>query len=253
MYCPAAGSCNATGAYEPRYGARSAGMILTLAGGSWSAQTAPLPPGFPGAASTANTASTPQATAAPLSGATQDTTSSTSSSLAGVGCGVDGFCATAGEVGSGGGLLETGGFSRWPAGGRRPPPVTGPTGRRDVGHAINGSNFGTDSVASFGGKAVPTTVLSATQLVATAPAASAAGAVNVTVTTGGTQSCSAPDNEYFTKVPRAAPAVLLLSRRRPPSADDVRWAHAEAGSSQDGVQAVNVGAPATDGLGGHRR
>jgi hypothetical protein len=191
VYCPAAGSCTATGAYEPGgTGSNPAGMILTLAGGSWSAQTAPLPANF---------------TAGPNSAAAHDlgphaapaleaAPSSTPASLAGVGCGVDGFCASSGEVGSGGGLLETGGFSGVPAVSGLSPAEGPLAGGTTV--TITGSNFGSDSVASFGGKAASTTVVSATELVATAPAASAAGVVNVTVSTGGTQTRAATANEF---------------------------------------------------------
>lgn len=189
VYCPAAGSCSATGVYQPSPGT-PAGMILTLTAGTWSAQTAPLPATFSAGVNEA-AANNFTPTAAP---AVQATTSTTPASLAGVGCGVDGFCVSGGEVGSGGGLLETGGFSGVPAVSGLSPAEGPLAGGTTV--TITGANFGSDSVASFGGTVASTTVVSATELVATTPAASAARVVNVTVSTGGVQTRATTGNEF---------------------------------------------------------
>src|SRR5205807_4325342 len=77
---------------------------------------------------------------------------------------------------------------------------------------ITGSNFSGAAGVSFGGVAASSfTVNSATQITAVAPAASAAGSVDVTVTTAnGTSATSAADQ--FTYVsPPAAPAGLTAS------------------------------------------
>jgi hypothetical protein len=173
VYCPALGACVATGYYFTNWAAnQESGMIETESGSSWTSATAPLPSGPTGAAQANVRAQAQSATVSP--GA---------ASLAGVACGVDGFCAAAGQDGAGSGLLETGAWSGLPTVGGVSPTQGPVAGGTTV--AVSGTNFGPDSVVSFGGTPVPTTVISATQLSAVAPASPVAGLVDVTVRTGG--------------------------------------------------------------------
>lgn len=188
VYCPAGGTCVATGTYQPGgSGSANAGMILSLSGGTWTAQTAPLPQSEQSGAVVAEGQQRASAMAS--------VAVASASSLSGVGCGTDGFCASGGQVGNGGGLIESGSFSNLPTVSGVSPsegPVAGGTSV-----TIQGANFGSDSSVSFGGTAVPTTVVSATELEATAPAATVAGPVNVTVTTGGVKSRASSENAFY--------------------------------------------------------
>jgi hypothetical protein len=163
--------------------------------------------------------------------------------LAGVACGVDGFCASAGQEGTGTGLLETGAWSGLPTVSAVSPdqgPVAGGTAV-----TISGTNFGPDSVASFGGIPVPTTVLGPTQLSAVAPSAKV-GLVDVTVSTGGFVS-RANDMDRFAYVGaqnRVAGYSRQASGSSAESAGVTFWVpSASCGTMpKGGLQSVDVGA-----------
>jgi hypothetical protein len=184
MYCAAVGACVATGFYWTNFdqpGGES-GLILTESNGAWTAASAPLPSGPSG--------SLPTVTGARTAGLA---VSFASASLAGVACSVDGFCAAAGAEGHNG-LVEAGTFSGLPSVTALSPTQGSVAGGTTV--TVSGTNFGADSIADFGGIAVPTTVVSPTELQATAPPLSAAQPVDVTVTTGGFRSRAHVGDRY---------------------------------------------------------
>ncbi len=194
VYCPAVGACVATGAsWDP--GGNEGGMILTQSDGTWSAEDAPLPQ---------PTGSSREHLVGDRVRNTADD-SSVSSTLAGVACGADGFCAAAGSVGSGG-LVETATLRGLPSVTGVSPaqgPVAGGTTVE-----VSGTNFGSDSVVSFGGQAAATTVVSSTELEATAPAAAVAESVDITVATGGLASRAIPVDDYFYDTDGVAPRIV---------------------------------------------
>jgi hypothetical protein len=176
VFCPAVGACTATGYYFTNYEqGDESGMILTQSDGSWSAATAPLPN---------NPGDSVRRSQLDIQARTADNTPSTSS-LAGVACATDGFCAAAGST-DGDGLVETATFAGLPSVTGVSPPL-GPVAGGTVVD-VSGTNFGSDSVVYFGGEAAPTTVVSSTELEATAPASAMGQPVDVTVSTGGLQS-----------------------------------------------------------------
>lgn len=236
VYCPALGACVATGYYFTNWSAgEESGMIETESAGSWTAASAPLPSG---PTSTAQVAESPKVQGA------QATSVSISSSLAGVACGVDGFCASAGQLGAGNGLLETGAWSGLPTVTGVSPAQSPIAGGQTV--TVSGSNFGADSVVSFGGTPASTSVISTTQLSAIAPASPVARVVDVTVSTGGIGS-RANDSDRFTYVGvqnRVAGFSRPNATSSPQSADVaflVPWASC-AGIPKGSTQSVDEGA-----------
>jgi hypothetical protein len=182
VYCPADGACIATGYYWTNYTAGDeSGMILTQqSDGTWTAEPGPLPPD-----QTNSTLLAAGHTQRKARNATNGGTSTSVSTLAGVSCGFDAFCAAGGSEANAG-LLETGTFGDLPSVTGVSPPSGPATGGTSV--TIDGTNFGSDSVVSFGGSAVNTTFVSATRLEAVAPASFVSGAVDISVTTDGLRS-----------------------------------------------------------------
>ncbi len=199
MFCPAVGECYATGYGDDEIGSPTeSGIIWTYSNGSWSAADAPLPPGTqePTVPSQAAQLSPQGATAhGNSSGTTSDATAPPDgSSLAGVSCATDGFCAAAGTEQSSG-LLESATVSSLPM-------VTGisPTSGPVAGSTqvtVTGSSFDATSVVSFGGVAAPTTFVSSSELEAQSPATPTAAPVDVTVTTDGLGSRANPDDLFY--------------------------------------------------------
>lgn len=203
MFCPAVGACVATGNAWALGAGDQNGMILTQANGTWSAADAPLPGPIDAASTGDSGVDAPAAVAA---------ASTAGSSLAGVACGSDGFCAAAGGENGSVGLVETSTSTSLPS-------VTGVapgSGPLAGGTAvtITGSNFTTDSVASFGGVPVSTTYVSSSELQATAPAMASADAeqVDVTVTSDSVSSRANPQDVFgYTGVPPAPESLKATS------------------------------------------
>ncbi len=176
--CPADGACIATGWYFiNELAGDMSGMILTESDGTWTAVPGPLPPDQTNSSMIG--ADVIHGSAASASDATS---SGSSSSLAGVSCAIDGFCAAGGNDNSNG-LLETGGITNLPSV-TGVAPDTGPA-QGGTSVTVTGTNFVPGSVVEFDGVAAPTTFASADQLIATSPPAPAPTPVDVTVTTGG--------------------------------------------------------------------
>ena len=202
VFCPADGACIATGSYWADDAPDDVlGMILTQSGATWTAQSAPLPSDESDSAHAMN-ANVQTAKSGLL---TSDAASSSTVSLAGVGCGIGGFCAAAGTDDVDG-LLETASVSNLPSV-TDVSPTTGPaTGGTNV--TVAGTNFTPASTVSFGGTyATTTTYVSGNELQATAPVSSKGGTVDVTVTAGGLTS-RASSSDLFS-YPSCDPAVFL--------------------------------------------
>ena len=194
MYCPAVGSCVATGFYWTDWplGGEN-GLILTESSGSWIAASAPLPSG------PSNSPKDEARLGSDSAG------SSGSVSLAGVACGSGGFCAATGSDGVDG-LIETTTFSGLPSV-DSVSPASGPVAGGSL-VTINGSNFGADSLAYFGGVTATTTFVNSTELEATAPASAVAEPVDITVGTGGLETRAKPADEYSYYTSGTAPTIV---------------------------------------------
>jgi hypothetical protein len=177
VFCPADGVCIATGYYFTNLDAGDeSGMILTQSNGIWTAATGPLPPD--------QTNSAQRATSNTRRQISNAASSSSTASLAGVSCAVDGFCAAGGSE-ERSALLETAKFADLPSV-TSVSPSSGPAaGGTDV--TITGSNFAQSSLVHFGSSLATATYVSATELKAVAPPASAS-TVDVSVATGGLRS-----------------------------------------------------------------
>ncbi len=174
--CPAAGSCIATGDYFINELADEySGMILTQANGAWTAVPGPLPPDLMASVRISSPRQSAILTASGAAG------SASGSSLAGVSCADDGFCAAGGNDGANG-LLETGGISGLPA----VSGVTPDSGPAQGGTSVmvSGANFDLRSVVEFDGVAAATTFVNPGRLMAISPSAPSPKPVDVTVTTG---------------------------------------------------------------------
>ena len=170
VYCPADGSCLATGNYFTDWPAGDeSGLILTQSDGTWTAQSAPLPSPESASAMDVNA----NVAMAKSDSLTSDAASSSTVSLAGVGCGTDAFCAAAGTASSDG-LLESTSISNIPSVTGVSPTTSSATGGTNV--TVTGTNFTPASTVSFGGTpATSTTYVSANELQATAPPSSKGG------------------------------------------------------------------------------
>ena len=170
VYCPASGSCLATGEYFIDFDIDQSGMILTQSGGAWSVMPAPIPDTFMGGLLNAGSKRR----------ADSESTASISS-VTGVSCSTDGLCAAGGNIDSSA-LLETGQASV--------PEVTGvvpPTGPLAGGTTatITGTGFTSTTTVKFGRyPATSTTFVSSDELQAVSPPGGY-GAVDVTVSSNG--------------------------------------------------------------------
>lgn len=147
-------------------------MILTQdPDGTRSAQDAPVPTAPNGSARDSHFGRHPEARAA--------NDSATTSSLSGVSCAIDGFCAAAGSENTSEGFVDTQTLASLPSV-TAVAPNSGPiAGGTSV--TIAGSNFAAGSGVSFGGVPAATTYIDASTLQAVAPASNAAEPVDVTV------------------------------------------------------------------------
>ena len=174
--CPAAGSCVATGDYFiSALADEVSGMILTQSNGAWTAAPGPLPPDLMDSVRMSSHQQSAMVTASAAAG------SASGSSLAGVSCADDGFCAAGGNNGSNG-LLETGGISGLPAVNGVTPDSGPAQGSTSV--MVSGANFDPASVVEFDGVAAATTFVNPGRLMASSPSAPSPNPVDVTVTTG---------------------------------------------------------------------
>jgi hypothetical protein len=187
--CPADGACIATGYYWIDFDdSDESGMILTQSDGTWTVTSSPLP------SSNSSQVAPTEADTPKSEGATSDTSSSVTSSLAGVSCATDAFCAAAG-VQSGSGLLETALFSTLPSVTGITPALGPASGGTDV--TVAGTNLTPSSSVSFGGAPAATRYVSPNELQATSPPSVSGGPVDITVASDGLVS-RANYNDIFT-------------------------------------------------------
>ena len=195
MNCPAVGACIATGIDFP--GGNEAGMILTESNGTWTAEDAPLP---------GPTESPKSDPVGPDAEAGTGGDSETASSLAGVSCAIDGFCAAAGAGSATGGFVETASLSSIPSV-TEVAPNSAP-GAGGILVTITGANFTPGSIASFGGVAAQTIFVNSSELEATAPQIPYAEQVDVTVTSGNLDSRANSADVFAYTGPPPAPESL---------------------------------------------
>lgn len=168
VFCPALGSCVATGTYFTDYLAGDqSGMLLSQSGDEWTATSAPLP-------------SAPPVDNVPIADAVGGRSDAASSSImAGVSCGEGGFCAAVGNDGAVG-VLESSTLSGLPEVTSITPASGSVRGGTHV--TIDGNNFTAGSTVSFGGHVATVIRSSPTQILVVSPAVSHAQPVDVTVT-----------------------------------------------------------------------
>jgi hypothetical protein len=217
--CPAENACIAAGSYNLNYAigeyGSEEGMLLTQApDGSWGAAAAPLPESqesLRGRALHTAHASTRISSAAEIGRSLTYAggVDPTGSSMNGVSCDNQGFCA-AGGADNGSGLIESQQIPTLPSVDEISPSSGPMQGGTEV--TVSGDNFTPDTTVAFGDSAATSaTYVSATEIQAVAPEVSVAGPVDVNVTTDGVTSRATATDSFTFDGSGPAPSILSFS------------------------------------------